>query len=109
VASITAMVFLYSETYLVKEPRKIAAQALMAEAAKYSPLYQPRTSLNDGTLSFYAKRVVPPIDDNEVLHLLEQQPELWLVGEKLPELPHIDAHIELTVDNLKLYKLQKSH
>jgi hypothetical protein len=109
VASITAMVFLYSETYLAKEPRKIAAQTLMAEAAKYSPLYQPRTSLNDGTLSFYAKRVIPPIDDNEILHLLEQQTELWLVGEKLPELPHVFAHIELTVDNLKLYKLQKSH
>jgi 4-amino-4-deoxy-L-arabinose transferase-like glycosyltransferase len=107
VAGITAMAYLYSEAYLSKEPRKIAAQTLMIEAAQHTPLYQPRTKLNDGALSFYAGRVVPPIDAAEIPALLQQKPEIWLVGEEIPTLPDVTIQIASQAGELKLCRLQR--
>lgn len=107
VAGMTTMIYLYSEAYLSKEPRKTAAQTLMIEAAKHSPLYQPRTGLNDGTLSFYAERVVPPIDATEIMALLQQQPEIWMVGENIPTLPGVTVKTVAQTDEMKLYRLQR--
>lgn len=107
VAGITAMTYLYSETYLSKEPRKVAAQTLMAEAAKHTPLYQPRTKLNDGALSFYAGRIVPPIATAEIPALLQKSPEIWLVGEEIPTLPDVAIQVVSQVDELKLCRLQR--
>jgi 4-amino-4-deoxy-L-arabinose transferase-like glycosyltransferase len=107
VAGVTAMSYLYGEAYLSKEPRKVAAQAMMVEAAKYAPLYQPRTQLNDGALSFYAGRVVPPVDAAEIPALLLQQPEIWLVGEEIPNLADARVQIVAQVDDLKLCRLQR--
>lgn len=107
VAGVTAMSYLYSEAYLSKEPRKVAAQTLMAEAARHAPLYQPRTQLNDGALSFYAGRVVPPIDVAAIPALLQQQPEIWLAGEEIPALPDVTVQVVAQADELKLCRLQR--
>ncbi len=109
VAGVTAMAYLYSEANLSKEPHKLAAQTLMAEAARHEPLYQVRTPLNDGALSFYAGRVVPPITAAETARLLQTQPEIWLVGEATPAVPETAAQTTLVmeVDGLKLYRVQR--
>ena len=107
VAGVTAMIYLYSEANLSKEPHKVAAQTLMAEAAQHALLYQPRTGLSDGALSFYAGRVVPPIDANEISALLQIQPELWLVGEQIPDLPDVRVQVVAQVNELKLCRLQR--
>jgi 4-amino-4-deoxy-L-arabinose transferase-like glycosyltransferase len=107
VAGVTAMSYLYGEAYLSKEPRKVAAQAMMVEAAKHAPLYQPRTQLNEGALSFYAGRVVPPVDAAEIPALLKHQPEIWLVGEEIPNLADAMVQIVAQVDDLKLCRLQR--
>jgi hypothetical protein len=107
VAGVTAMCYLHSEAYLSKEPRKVAAQTLMVEAARHSPLYQPRTQLNDGALSFYAGRVVPPVDATEIAALLRQQPEIWLAGEEIPAVPGVAVQIVAQADELKLCRLQR--
>jgi 4-amino-4-deoxy-L-arabinose transferase-like glycosyltransferase len=107
VAGVTAMAYLYSEAYLSNEPHKVAAQTLLATAAQHAPLYQLRTVLNDGALSFYAGRVVPPADAAEIARLLQAQSEIWLIGAGLPELPGLDAQIEMKVDDLTLYRLQR--
>jgi hypothetical protein len=79
----------------------------MVEAAKHAPLYQPRTKLNDGALSFYAGRVVPPLDATAIRALLQQQPEIWLVGEEIPNLPEVSVQIMAQADELKLCRLQR--
>jgi hypothetical protein len=107
VAGVTAMSYIYSEAYLSKEPRKVAAQTMMAEATKHSPLYQPKTQLNDGALSFYAGRVVPPVDAAAVLALLQQQTEIWMVGEEIPALPDVTVLIMAQTGELKLCRLQR--
>lgn len=105
VAGITAMAYLYSEAYLSKDPRKVAAQAVMAEAAKHSPLYQ---NGKDGALSFYAGRVVPPVDATDMTRLLQYRAEIWLVGEDVPALPGVASQITMEIDDLKLYRLRRS-
>ena len=79
----------------------------MQEAAKHPQLFQPRTPLNDGALSFYAGRVVPPVDAKEISILLQHQGELWMVGEDMPVLPDVDVQVVTQVDGLKLYRLQR--
>lgn len=106
VAGMTATAFLYSEAYFSKEPDKIAAQTVMLEAAKHQPLYQIRTSLNDGALSFYAGRVVPPADATEIALLLQRKNEIWLVGEDIPAMPDVESQVTMEVHGLKLYRLR---
>lgn len=107
VAGLTAAASWWGEMAMSGEPDKIAAQSLMPEAAMHSRLYQPRTSLNDGSLSFYARRVVPPITPEEIATALQTQEPLWLVGEHLPEMPGISAHVAAQNGGLTLYRLQK--
>ncbi len=109
VSSITIAAFLYSEAYLSQEPHKIAAKAVMSEASRHNPLYQPRTPLNDGSLSFYAGRVVPPIDRSNIYDLLRQKREIWLVGEEIPPLSDVEVEIVMQAEALKLYKLHAAH
>ncbi len=107
VATVTATAFLFSETYLSKEPKKLAAQSIMLEATKHSPLFQPRTPLNDGSLSFYAGFVVPPVEDSEIYGLLEQHPEIWMVGGKIPDLKNVTLNVIAQSGELKLYKVSR--
>lgn len=107
VAGVTAMAYLYSESHLSKDPDRFAAKTLMPEAAKHAFLYQTRTALNDGALSFYAGRVVPPANAKEISILLQKQSEIWLVGEDIPELAGVSVQIEMQVDGLKLARLQR--
>ncbi len=107
VAGVTVMVYLYGEAYLSKEPRKVAAQTLMEIAVKHPRLYQMKGSLNNGALSFYARRVVAPVDATEISLLLKTQPEIWLIGKEVPELSDVSVQIDTQVDNLTLYRLQR--
>ena len=107
VAGITAMAYLYSEAYLSNEPRNAAAQTLLAAAAQHAPLYQFRTALNDGALSVYAGRVGPPVDAAEIALLLQAQSEIWLIGAGVSDLPGLASQVEMKVDELTLYRLQR--
>lgn len=106
-AGLVAMAFLVSEAHLSKEPRKVAAQALMREAAALSPLYQSGPRPGRGELSFYAGRVVPPVDGDDLPKLLEKCPELWLVGERVPALADISVEPVKQVDDLVLFRVRR--
>ena len=106
-AGLTAMALLYGEAYLSKEPHKVAAQTLMAEAAKYPEIYQLRTGLNNGALSFHGGRVVRPIDATEIVRLLDDRSEFWLIAEDLPSIPGVVAQVMTEVEDLKLYGLRR--
>ena len=107
VAGITAMAFLYGETTLSKEPHKIAAQALMREAVQYAPLFQSGPKPGRGELSFYAERVVRPVDAQEISELLGQHAELWLVGEDPPELTGAAVESIRKIDELELFRITR--
>ncbi len=108
VAALSATAFLYSQTRLSKEPHKLAAQTIVEAVARDAPLYQLKTSLNDGALSFYAGRVVAPVRAAEIPALLEKQEEIWLVAERLPELANLPpAQLVVATDELKLYRLRR--
>ncbi len=105
VAGLTSMVFLYGEAYLSKDPRKIAAQTLMGEAAQYPMLFQSGPKPGRGEFSFYAGRVIRPVDAQEIVDLLERHAEIWLVGEELPESTSVSAELISQADDLRLFRL----
>ena len=107
IAGVTSMVFLYGEAYLSKEPRKIAAQALMSEAAQYPALFQSGPKPGLGELSFYAGRVVRPIDSQEIAELLEKHAEIWLVGAELPAVTNVSVELISQADDLRLFRLKR--
>ncbi len=110
VSSFSIMTYLYTEANLAKEPRKVAAQELMVKAQNLDPLYQLKSSLNDGTLSFYARRVVAPVTLKEAEQMLADRSPIWLASETLlPETSSLSSSIEFEVDNLKLYRLVRNH
>lgn len=111
VAVISLFFYLYSEDYVSKEPRKIAAQTLVAKVDASQPLYQLRiaTKPDDGALSFYAGRVVSPVTATQLPTLLQHNSQIWLVGEALPQLPSVEVKLEAETDDLKLYRLQATH
>lgn len=99
------MGILYGETYLSREPRKVAAQTLMAEMAASPNVYQFRTTLNNGALSFYAGRVIPPVSAEEIENLLQKQAEIFVIGEGDPlQLPGVSLQVQRQVDDLTLYR-----
>ena len=107
VAGLVSTAFLYSDAHLSKEPHKQAAQAVMSGTAGYFPLLQSGPKPGLGELSFYAGRVVRPVDAEELSELLDRYPEVWLVGEKLPELPGMSVVLIKQVDELRLVKLSR--
>ena len=106
-AGLVAMAFLFSEAHLSKEPHKVAAQALMREAAALSPLYQAGPRPGRGELSFYAGRVVPPVDAADLPALLEKHPEIGFVGETVPSLPEVSVEPLGQADDLRLVRLTR--
>lgn len=105
VAGVTAMSYLYSDTYLSKEPRKAAAQTLMVEASKHVPLYQSKPG--DGALSFYADRVIPVLKDDHFADVLRQNAEWWLITEQVPSLAGASVEIVTESGELKLCRLKR--
>ena len=105
VAAVTAMAYLYSDGYLSKEPRKVAAQTLMAEAEKHAPLYQAKPG--DGALSFYARHVIPPVKDEGIPALLQANPEIWFITEQPPSVAGATVEIVAESGALKLCRLRK--
>lgn len=110
VAAVTATAYLYSEAYLSKEPRKVAAQTLVAAAAGHAPLYQFQPAGNtlpgDGAISFYAARVVPPVKEAQLMTLLQQQTEAWLIASEVPAIAGIMVEVAAESGELKLYRLR---
>ncbi|MCX7627575.1 MAG: glycosyltransferase family 39 protein [Methylophilaceae bacterium] len=108
VAGMSAMTYLSSETYLTREPRQTAVQTLMSEAVNYHPLYQLATNtIGDGALSFYAQRIVPPVSPSQLPQLLQQYPIVWVVGEDIPNMPHATVEIVRSIDQLKLFRIER--
>lgn len=105
VAGVTATGYLYGEAYLSPEPHKVAAQSIMSAAAGHSPLYQD-SALNDGALSFYAGRIVPPVDSREIFRQLKEHGEIWVIGKEVPDLADAAVEVAATIDDLNLYRLQ---
>jgi 4-amino-4-deoxy-L-arabinose transferase-like glycosyltransferase len=105
VAGVTAMSYLYSDTYLSKEPRKVAAQILMAEASKQAPLYQSKPG--DGALSFYAGRVIPVLKDDRFPDVLRQHAEWWLITEQIPSVAGASVEVVTESGELKLCRLKR--
>jgi len=99
------MAFLFGETTLSKEPRKVAAETLMPEAAGKSPLLQSEARPGRGEFSFYARKVVPPVDAEELPKLLEAHSEIWLVGENVPVPEYASATVVKQVGELQLVRL----
>lgn len=112
VAVASAVLYLYGEANLSKEPHKIAAKTLSAQLPPPpAPLYQDRSikgEAGDGALSFYAGRVIPPVAVEELPALLEQQGEIWLITEQPPSLEGIGIELVASVDELKLCRLRRA-
>jgi hypothetical protein len=111
VAVVSAVLYLYGEANLSKEPHKTAAKTLATQLPDRSvPLYQDRSikgGAGDGALSFYAGRVIPPVATKDLPALLERQPEIWLITEQPPALVGVDVDIVASVDELDLCKLRR--
>lgn len=107
VAAATVAAFLAGEAYLSKEPRKIAAQALMSETAQYPALFQSESKPGRGELSFYARRVVQPVDAKRIGELLDEHGEIWLVGEELPALTNGKADLVKQEGDLRLFRVRR--
>jgi 4-amino-4-deoxy-L-arabinose transferase-like glycosyltransferase len=105
VAGITAMAYLYSDAHLSKEPRKIAAQGILLAAGNATPLYQ--SAPGDGALSFYAHRVIPPVEDKALQALAQKTGTLWLITHKTPEVPGVTVDVLAEADEFKLCRLQR--
>jgi len=105
VAGITAMAYLYSDEFLSKEPRKVAAQTVLSAATAHTPLYQ--SFPGDGALSYYAKRVIPPLKDETLPAMSQRIPELWLITHEVPVITGINAEVVAEADELKLCRLTR--
>lgn len=105
VAGLMVSMQLFSDAHLSKEPRKVAAQTLVASASGDIPLYQFRPA--DGALSFYAGRVVPPVEDEDLPALLRRQPELWLITPRVPQIAGYSVDVVKTSDELKLCRIKR--
>lgn len=107
VAGVTVAAFLCGEAYLSKDPRKVAAQALMSEAAHYPILVQGEAKPGRGELSFYANRVVGPVGAQDLARLLDKEAEVWLVAEHPPVLENGSVELIRQEGDLRLFRLRR--
>lgn len=105
VAAATVAAFLCGEAYFSKEPKKVAAQALMTEAVKYPALFQNEPKPGRGEFSFYGSRVVRPIDTTQADDLLRQSGEIWVVGEDAPVLDNGVVEVAKQEGDLRLFRV----
>ncbi len=105
VAGLMAVGYLYAEQNLSSEPQKTGVQALMTEASRYEPLYQ--AAPGDGSVSYYAGRVVLAIKDENLAQLLAIQPEIWLVAKEMPTAQDILIEPRHREGDVTLWKLNR--
>lgn len=105
VAGVTAMAYLYSDENLSKEPRRIAAQTILAAAGTHAPIYQ--AAPGDGALSYYAKRVIPPVADDQLPGIAQRAAEFWFITHETPSIAGLDVEIVAEADELKLCRLRR--
>lgn len=105
VAAASVAAFLCGEAYFSKEPKKVAAQALMTEAAKYPALFQNEPKPGRGEFSFYGNRVVRPIDTTQADNLLRQFGVIGIVGEDAPVLANGVVEVAKQEGDLRLFRV----
>jgi 4-amino-4-deoxy-L-arabinose transferase-like glycosyltransferase len=108
VSAASATIYLGGEVRSPDLPQRAAMVSLMTAAADHAPLYQ--FTPGDGAVSFYAGRVVPPIDDGGIDDLVRTHPDLWLITERMPA-PGNDTFVQVVseADKLKLLRLTRKN
>jgi len=105
-AVLATFMYLFSEQYLTKDDGKSDIKTLMQIASTKPSLYQAMPG--NGAVSFYADRVIKPLNEEKIQLLIDTQPELWLVSKHKPELTNIQLSLEAQVGDWTLWKLTKS-
>lgn len=102
------VVSVYAEQYVSKEPRKTAAQQLMAELnnkaeIQHALIYQAMPG--DGAYSYYAKQIITPIKDINLAELISQKGEIFWIAEAPPINNKIKSELIKKIDDAALYRL----
>ncbi len=105
VAMLASGGYLVGESLTVDPPKAVVG-TLTAQVASDAPLYQ--SAPGDGAVSFYARRAVPPVKDEEIPALLKKHGEIWMVAAKAPTIPLTEAAAMATAGELALYRLRYS-
>jgi 4-amino-4-deoxy-L-arabinose transferase-like glycosyltransferase len=104
VAAMTSGIYVCSELYVANEAEKSDAPSLMAQIKDLPDIYQAKPG--DGAVSYYAGRVVQPLDEAAVLALLAKQQEVLVVAKEAPKVQGVAAEASRTVGQLSLWKLK---
>lgn len=104
VAAMTSGIYVCSELYLANEAKKYDVPSLMAQIKDLPDIYQAKPG--DGAVSYYAGRVVQPLDEAAILALLAKQQEVLVVAKDAPEVQGVAAEASQTVGQLSLWKLK---
>lgn len=107
VAVMTGLAYVCSEMKLSGELRKSSAEVIVAASGGHIHLYQPRTRLNNGALSFYAGQIVSPLTEQQMMQLLGTEPEIWVAGDALQDLPGVSAKEMARAGELHLWRLRR--
>lgn len=102
-AMLATFAYLFAEQYISKDTEKDDIKMLMQIATKKTSLYQIKPG--NGAVSFYAQRVIQPLDEKQLQQALTTQSELWLVGKDQPKLSNIQFYAEKQVGHWTLWKL----
>lgn len=104
-AVLATFCYLFAEQYLTKDIEKDDIRTLMQSAANKSVLYQAMPG--NGSVSFYARRAVKPLNEKQLQQMLTTQSELWLVSKvkDRPKLSNLQVHEEASVGSWTLWKL----
>jgi 4-amino-4-deoxy-L-arabinose transferase-like glycosyltransferase len=104
VAAMTSSVYVCSELYVANEAEKSDVPSLMAQIKDLPDIYQAKPG--DGAVSYYAGRIVQPLDEAAILVLLAKQQEVLVVAKEAPEVQGVAAEASQTVGQLSLWKLK---
>ncbi|WP_171001741.1 ArnT family glycosyltransferase [Methylobacillus flagellatus] len=105
VASLFAMSYVYSEDHASGESQKTEARDMAAYTAGLVPLFQ--TKPGDGALSYYAIKVIPPLDETGIETELQRHDAIWLISEQPVQSGAYRAELQYSVGKLQLWKLRK--
>lgn len=102
-ALLATFAYLFAEQYLTKDVEKADIKMLMQIAAIKPVLYQ--VAPGNGAVSFYAQRVIKPLDEKQLQQALTTQSELWLVSKDQPKLSNAQFYAETQIGRWTLWKL----
>lgn len=106
-ASFALFNYLYAEQYIAKDAEKSDIKALVGYAASQTiprdQLFQFRPE--NGAISFYSERVIPPLSDKQLHQQLQQSPEIWLFSKDKPEVKGVQWLSQKTIGRWTLWKV----